>query len=354
MPFVVPSFTKIRDDLLRDIKNLNPEAHIAEDSDFYIRASSVASCVEGLYQYQSWICKQIFPDTADTEYLELHCALRNIYRKLAIYATGTAVITGETGATVQSGSIIRTKSGEAFESIGVATIGDAGTSNIIIRSLQSGIAGNHQGLSGVFVQTPNGIDSNVTVITTCGGTDSESDEELLDRLLELIRRPPAGGNKYDYKRWAMEVEGVTGAYVYPLRRGLGTVDTVIIAGGGLPSEDTIIKTKNHIDNVRPVTAKSTLVLAPEVKEVDITIDVHLNGITLNQFEINYRDALTTFFATIEPGKSIVRSQLEALASNIIGVVDRQLHEPISNVEASVNKNVVEWLRLGELTISEMR
>ena len=354
MPFVVPSFTKIRDDLLRDIKNLNPNAHIAEDSDFYIRASSIASCVEGLYQHQSWICKQIFPDTADTEYLELHCALRNIYRKLAIYATGTAVITGETGSTVPSGSIIRTKNGETFESIGVASIREVGTSNIIIRCLQPGRIGNHQGLSGVFVQTPNGIDSNVADITTTGGTDSESDKELLERLLELIRRPPAGGNKYDYKRWAMEVEGVTGAYVYPLRRGLGTVDTVIIAGDGLPSEDTIIKAKNHIDDVRPVTAKSTLILAPTIKELDITIDVHLHGITLNQFEIDYRDALTSLFAATEPGKSIVRSQLETLASNIPGVVDRRLHEPTSNVEAAVNENTVEWLRLGELAISEMR
>ena len=354
MPFVVPSFTKIRDDLLRDIKNLNPNAHIAEDSDFYIRASSIASCVEGLYQHQSWICKQIFPDTADTEYLELHCALRNIYRKLAIYATGTTIVTGEAGATIQPGSIIRTKSGETFESIGYSAIEEDGTSIINIRSLQSGTSGNHQGLSGVFVQTPDGIDSNTIEIITRGGTDSESDKELLERLLDLIRRPPAGGNKYDYKRWALEVEGVTGAYVYPLRRGLGTVDTVIVAGDGLPSEDTIIKAKSHIDDVRPVTAKSTLVLAPTIKELDITIDVHLHGITLNQFEVDYRDSLTTLFAATEPGKSIVRSQLEALASNIPGVVDRQLYEPAANVEAAVNENIVEWLRLGQLAISEMQ
>ncbi|WP_337050269.1 baseplate J/gp47 family protein, partial [Serratia fonticola] len=71
------------------------------------------------------------------------------------------------------------------------------------------------------------------------GTDDESDKSLLARLLELIRRPPAGGNKYDYHRWAMDVPGVTAAYVYPLRRGLGTVDVVITSGNDLPSPATV-------------------------------------------------------------------------------------------------------------------
>ncbi len=71
MPYVIPKLSKIRDDLLRDIKNLLPQADIGVDSDYYVRASSVASCVEGLYQHQSWIVKQIFPDTADTEFFRV-------------------------------------------------------------------------------------------------------------------------------------------------------------------------------------------------------------------------------------------------------------------------------------------
>lgn len=75
------------------------------------------------------------------------------------------------------------------------------------------------------------------------------------RLLDLIRRPPAGGNKYDYRRWALEVDGVTAAYVYPLRRGLGMVDIVITSAAGLPSAEIIAATQAHIDDQRPVTAK---------------------------------------------------------------------------------------------------
>lgn len=39
---------------------------------------------------------------------------------------------------------------------------------------------------------PSGVTSQATIVTMTGGVDEESDGELLARLLELIRRPPAG------------------------------------------------------------------------------------------------------------------------------------------------------------------
>lgn len=71
----------------------------------------------------------------------------------------------------------------------------------------------------------------------------ETDADLLDRLLSYIRRPPAGGNQYDYARWAKEVANVTGAWVFPLAQGNGTVDVVITAnpavtGSEIPTSGT--------------------------------------------------------------------------------------------------------------------
>ncbi|MHB9156270.1 MAG: baseplate J/gp47 family protein [Endomicrobiales bacterium] len=72
----------------------------------------------------------------------------------------------------------------------------------------------------------------------------ETDAELLARLLDYIRRPPAGGNQYDYARWAKEIANVTGAWVYPLAQGNGTVDVVITAnnavtGSEIPSSHVV-------------------------------------------------------------------------------------------------------------------
>lgn len=67
MPFITKNAAQIRTDILRDIKNLLQlsDDTLGPDSDWYIRASSVASVAEGLYQHQGWIVRQIFPDTVD-------------------------------------------------------------------------------------------------------------------------------------------------------------------------------------------------------------------------------------------------------------------------------------------------
>lgn len=353
MPYNPPAFQKIREDLLRDIKNLKPEAHINEDSDYFVRASSIASCVEGLYQHQAWIIRQIFPDTADTEYLEKHCSLRRIFRKVATKSIGTAVIAGEPNSVVPAGLVIRLAAGKTFETTQSTVVGETGVATINVRALVAGTAGNVSSENGVFVQTPVGIQGRVNEITTLGGTEAETDRELLERLLDRIRRPPAGGNQHDYRVWAMEVEGVTSAYVYPLRRGFGTVDTVIVAGDSLASEDTVASVQSHINNMRPVTAKSSLVMSPTIKNQDISLSVHLTGITLQQFKTDFEISVRALFNATEPGKGIIKSQIEALASNVAGVIDRQLHEPAANVDAAVNEHAVEWIRLGTLTVDAM-
>ena len=63
MPYDIPDFEEIRNRILRDTRNFDRYAHITPDSDHYIRASATASAVEGLYDHQSWITRQIFPDT---------------------------------------------------------------------------------------------------------------------------------------------------------------------------------------------------------------------------------------------------------------------------------------------------
>ncbi len=85
-----------------------------------------------------------------------------------------------------------------------------------VRSLATGAGQNIKTQTkGSFMAAPVGVQSEVMLNEVIGATDAESDASLLERLLELIRRPPAGGNKYDYRNWALSVDGVTAAYVYP-------------------------------------------------------------------------------------------------------------------------------------------
>lgn len=351
--FIVPSLPEIRDAILRDYQSLNPQADISADSDHYARASVLAAVAEGIYAHQKWIVKQIFPDTADTAFLEKHAALRGILRRNATYASGVGVtLFGTDGVIVEVGRQIKTADGRFYEVIEQGVI-KQGKATLRVKALATGREQNvATEVAGILMSAPAGVSSECVLNHIYGGTDQESDSSLLERLLEHIRRPPAGGNRYDYKNWALNVDGVESAYVYPLRRGLGTVDIVITADNNVPSEETIAKCQAYIDEVRPVTAKEAKVVKPEVTLVNFNIAVSLSNSTLAEMKREIEQALADYFKNLQPANDLIVSQCEAIVSDLIGVVDRRFIQPSGNLKANVTSKI-EWFRLGTVTVTEM-
>lgn len=344
----IPTFEEIRQAILRDMVSLNPETDVSSDSDNYIRASSLASCATGQYAHQAWILKQFFPDTADTDFLERHCNLRGIRRKNATSASGTVIAHGIPQASIDAD--LQIKCGERLYTVlEKAYIKEDGTVVLSIRSLEPGAISNQHNKTAQFMAAPVGVSSELVNLDVTGGTDVESDNSLLTRLLDLLRRPPAGGNQYDYKAWALSVDGVTSAYVYPLRRGLGTVDVVITSGDNVPSDDIVSKVQNYIDSVRPVTAKNSMVIKPDVTKVDIEVKVSLSGGAFDKAANDIKQALQEHFSALKPGDSVIASQLEAVISDVTSVTDRKMTLPMGNLVAETNKKI-EWFMLGEVDV----
>ena len=352
--FIVPTLEEIRASILRDYQTYYPNADTSEDSDAYARASSLAACAEGIYAHQKWLIKQFFPDTADTEFLEKHAGLRGLRRRNATYAAGKgATISGNPDAVIAVGLQIKTEDGRFYETTESAVISAAGSVVVAVRSLATGAAQNIKtATKGSFMAAPVGVSTDVVLNDVVGATNAESDSSLLERLLNKIRRPAAGGNRYDYKDWALEVDGVEQAYVYPLRRGLGTVDIAITADNGVPSDDTVRRAQEYIDQERPVTAKESKVVKPDVTKVNFNIQVKISGVALNDIKTAIRNALTDYFSGLIPGDDLIVSQCEAVVSDLIGVVDRRFIAPNANRKADVI-NKIEWFRLGEITVTEM-
>ena len=202
--FIVPSLDDIRQTILRDVQSLEPLADVSVDSDYYARASSLAAVAEGIYAHQKWIIKQFFPDTADTDFLEKHAALRGIRRRNATSASGTgATVTGQVGAEIKAGLQIKTDDNRFYETTANAVISSNGETTVPVRALTTGASYNiTTATKGSFMAAPVGVQSDVVLNNIIGATDAESDASLLERLLEIIRRPPAGGNRYDYRTWA--------------------------------------------------------------------------------------------------------------------------------------------------------
>ena len=352
--FIVPTLEEIRASILRDYQTYYPNADTSEDSDAYARASSLAACAEGIYAHQKWLIKQFFPDTADTEFLEKHAGLRGLRRRNATYAAGKgATISGNPDAVIAVGLQIKTEDGRFYETTESAVISSGGTAVVAVRSLATGAVQNIKtATKGSFMAAPVGVSTDVVLNDVVGATNAESDSSLLERLLNRIRRPAAGGNKYDYKDWALEVDGVEQAYVYPLRRGLGTVDIAITADNGVPSDDTVRRAQEYIDQERPVTAKESKVVKPDVTKVNFNIQVKISGVALNDIKTAINNALRDYFNGLIPGDDLIVSQCEAVINNLIGVVDRRFIAPTANQKADII-NKIEWFRLGEITVTEM-
>lgn len=352
--FIVPNLEEIRASLLRDYQTYYPNADTSEDSDAYARASSLAACAEGIYAHQKWMIKQFFPDTADTEFLEKHAGLRGLRRRNATYSAGKgATVSGNPDAVIAVGLQIKTEDGRFYETTESAVIPASGSVIVAVRSLATGAVQNIKtATKGSFMAAPVGVSTDVVLNDVVGATNAESDSSLLERLLNKIRRPAAGGNKYDYKDWALEVDGVEQAYVYPLRRGLGTVDIAITADNGVPSDDTVRRAQEYIDQERPVTAKESKVVKPDMTKVNFNIQVKISGVALNDIKTAINNALRDYFNGLIPGDDLIVSQCEAVINNLIGVVDRRFIAPTANQKADII-NKIEWFRLGEITVTEM-
>lgn len=158
----------------------------------------------------------------------------------------------------------------------------------------------------------------------------ESDSELLARLLDYIRRPPAGGNRYDYVKWAMAVPGVASAFCFPEANGPGTVDVVIAAdpasGSIVPDADLIEAVRSAIDLVRPVTGWGFRVLATQVLLVDITIQALGDAADRAQTAAD----VTAYMNTLVSGQPLYLVQLANIAI-INGADDAIVLAPAVNV-----------------------
>ena len=215
------NFEQLRSDYLRDLSNQQPAAHTHPGSDNFARATALAALAEGQYQHQEWILRQVFADT-DTAYLERHCTMYRIWRKSTAAEAGSIRIIGAPNTVLPAGLVAQVGD-TAYQTYAAGQTDGSGQAVLACHCLSAGAAGNQPDNTPAKLQNPPaGIEADAVLTSMVGGTDIESDAALLDRRLSRLRQPPAGGNAYDYYRWAMAVPGVEAAFVYPLQRGLGT------------------------------------------------------------------------------------------------------------------------------------
>ena len=171
---------------------------------------------------------------------------------------------------------------------------------------------------------------------TTSGTDTETSENLLERIISKEREESSSGNIYDYEKWALQISGVEYVKVKPLwdksngMNGNGTVKVIVAGNNGMELDDTIVqKVKQYIDPAdgegsgkAPIGAKVTVVSVNPLK-----IDVNILGLTvLDGFDIkdvkdNIKESLDNYFKTIPVGGVVKINTVEAKVVMTAGVND---------------------------------
>jgi uncharacterized phage protein gp47/JayE len=181
-----------------------------------------------------------------------------------------------------------------------------------------------------------------------GGTDPETDERLLKRLLERFDGIGAG-NIRAYKVWAGERPGVGKVVVVPTWNGPNTVLVVLLTDTGDPVGKAVIEdVQGYLDPVpgqgegqAPIGHEVTVATAEAIK-VDVTAKIEFTpGHSLDGASgtVAMRDSITAaisaYIETCEPGNEIVRQKVIARIASFDGVHDVATNLKLNGAEANV-------------------
>lgn len=234
-----------------------------------------AGAMSALYGRLSFVADQIIPDTAAAEYLARWAGVWGVRRKGATAATATARFTGNNGAAIPAGTQLSRVDGATFVTAEEGTIA-LGIADVAIAAEANGTASSLSESDVLTLTSPlANVQSQVALVagTLVAGTEDEADNALRARLLSRIQTPPKGGAKSDYEAWALQVAGVTRAWVYPGWMGAGTVGVTFTMDGRediVPLSADIDAMEEHLDPLRPVTA-DVVVFAPTPVEQEFII-----------------------------------------------------------------------------------
>lgn len=294
---------------------------------------------EGHYLAEQ-IINLFFVSTTSGEYLTRRVAERGIIPDAGQKATGTALASRTTpapfGQLLPKGTIYETED----HTVQVITTADAtldlGATSVSLSldAVSVGQAGNLQ-VGTVLKQVGVAINLIETVTVSepgmSGGIEEESEEDLRNKYLTVIRLPGTSGNKADYIKWALEVTGVGGVYVHPLWNGRGTVKLSLLGTDKTPSSQAVVDAvQEYIDpdpaqgeGKAPIGATVTCVAAPEVI-IDVVATIILDGSkTLAEVQAAFEVQLVEYLKEIafSDDRTVRYSRIGSLILDIQGVTD---------------------------------
>lgn len=283
MPLTIPDLDTFTAKLVADYQARFPNQDLSQFKGNWLRMRSLAMAGWGLLHASKVTYDDLFPDTAKGAALDRLGFIWGVTRKGATPArkADSLRVTGDVAAALTTGDeLTHTTSGLRFQVNEDTSIPAAGFIDVDVVGIDTGKRTRLQaGEELRFSSPPAGVNTTAELQLDLDedGVDAESDGEYRVRILDKIGQPGMGGNANDYRTWGLEVTGIATMYVYPLRRGRGSVDVAALhAGTGsvrLLTSDERAELLAYIDERRPVAKKSFRVLEVTATEVEVDLKV---------------------------------------------------------------------------------
>lgn len=256
------TYEKIKKDVLNKINN---NVDKREGSFINDMVSPYCLELESAYEEFNYLLDSMFLNNTNTEELEMRANEYGITRKQGEKSTGSVIFTGNGGSVIPKGTLVSTSTGMLFETDNEGMIKPS--ENRITVPITAKEVGDMYNLEASIITRLPLLISGVTAVTnktnTLGGANSETDKELLERVLDKIRNPSNGGNVADFRRWAIEVDGVGDAKIIP---GKGNVRIIpITTSKTAPDERIISSVIKNVEAKKPIFGEVTVVKPSETK-----------------------------------------------------------------------------------------
>ena len=293
-------------------------------------------------------------DNFDT-FLDKRVAEFGVYRKEGVKATGEIKVEGKDGATITNGTLIKAND------IYFTVLNDIELPNDNILYVEANEAGYKYNLLAntefELVEKNDRITKLINEVEFANGVDIESDEDLRKRFIKVVNNPSTSGNKAHYEEWALEVDGIGRAIVYPLwdknngMNGNGTVKVMVIGNDNKPvSEDILENTRLHISENMPIGCQLT-VTTPTNLDIVINSSIELKeGYELEEVQEEFVVKLNEYLKSVT--SELTYSKIYGLLANISGVEDiSSLAVNDNNINISIAEDKI--INISEINISEV-
>ncbi|RTE09298.1 baseplate J/gp47 family protein [Paenibacillus whitsoniae] len=313
--------------LRRMLDRIPDDVDKRQGSMIYDALAPAASELAQLYVELDMGLRSVFPQTAVEDHLDDLTEPFGLTRNQATYAVRKGVFAGAAGV------LLDVPVGSRFSISGVtyAAVSKIAAGQFEMRCETLGVVGNQHYGTMLPIDYIAGLVSATLSDVLIPGAGRESDASYRARFFSEVREPTTSGNKANYKKWALEVDGVGGAQVIPLWDGPGTVKVIIIDTNKQPASPALVSNVQAYidpgagtgDGQAPIGAAVTVVAATSV-EINITGTISLDGSrTLSQVQIDFESALTEYLADIafSSDPSVKYARVGAMLLNVAGVAD---------------------------------